>query len=61
MNLNEAYEILELSGNASTQDIRKQYLKLVKLHHPDKGGDPKVFIKIRYIRDFEVNGFLCCC
>lgn len=47
MNLTEAYEILELSGNASTQDIRKQYLKLVKLHHPDKGGDPKVFIKIQ--------------
>lgn len=47
MNLNEAYEILNLSNNASTIEIRKQYLKLVMLHHPDKGGDPKDFIRIQ--------------
>jgi hypothetical protein len=47
MTIHEAYKILGLSPESSKEDIRKQYLKLVKVHHPDKGGDHKTFMMIQ--------------
>lgn len=41
----EAYKILELSSKHS-ENIKNSYLKLSKKHHPDKGGDPEIFLKI---------------
>lgn len=35
MNREECYEILELSTNASMEDVRKSYIKLSKKYHPD--------------------------
>lgn len=40
------YELLNVESNAPLADIKKSYRKLVKLHHPDKGGDGVVFKKI---------------
>jgi len=47
------YQTLGLSSNASQNDIRKAYLKLAQLNHPDKVHDPienenahKKFVKI---------------
>jgi len=47
------YKTLGLSSNASQSDIRKAYLKLAQLNHPDKVHDPienenahKKFVKI---------------
>jgi len=41
------YEILNVSKNASTDEIKTQYKKLALKHHPDKrGGDPEVFKQI---------------
>jgi len=37
------YKILEIDPNASQQEIKMKYLTLAKTHHPDKGGDEKVF------------------
>ena len=31
---------------ASSAEIKKAYRALSKSHHPDKGGDPKKFMKI---------------
>jgi curved DNA-binding protein CbpA len=47
MTLSEAYEALGVNSYSSMDDIRSAYRKLVKETHPDKGGDPNEFIKIR--------------
>jgi DnaJ-class molecular chaperone len=45
------YDILGVSKDASFDEIRQAYLKLVKVHHPDKGGDAKNFIQINLAFD----------
>ena len=47
MTLAEAYELLELEPDATNDDIKSQYRRLVKIHHPDMGGDTKRFIEIQ--------------
>lgn len=43
----EALETLGLTGNESQAEQKKHYKRLVQAHHPDKGGDPKVFQEIQ--------------
>jgi DnaJ family protein A protein 2 len=40
------YNILEVSNNATQDEIKKKFRKLVVIHHPDKGGDPDKFKEI---------------
>lgn len=40
------YEALGISQDASQDEIKKGYRKLVKIHHPDKGGNDSVFKEI---------------
>ena len=40
------YETLGVEKDASKKDIRKQYMKLSRTHHPDKGGDEHKFKEI---------------
>jgi len=42
-----AYGILELEPNANMEDIKISYRRLAATHHPDKGGDQAMFIRIR--------------
>jgi molecular chaperone DnaJ len=42
----DPYQILKVHPNAELEDIKKAYRELVKIHHPDKGGDPKVMIEV---------------
>jgi len=44
--LNEAYFTLNMQLNASINEVKKQYHKLVLRSHPDRGGDPEEFIRI---------------
>lgn len=39
----ELYEKLGVDRNSSLDDIKRAYKKLAIKHHPDKGGDEKVF------------------
>ena len=43
----EAFEVLELSVDAAKQEITQSYRRLAAAHHPDKGGDKEMFIRIR--------------
>ena len=40
------YDILGVSKNDSCTAIKKAYLKLARVHHPDKGGNPEMFKEI---------------
>jgi DnaJ family protein A protein 2 len=42
----ELYELLGVSKDASTDDIKKAFKKLAVKHHPDRGGDADKFKEI---------------
>ncbi|RWS25690.1 translocation protein SEC63-like protein [Leptotrombidium deliense] len=42
----DPFEILGIDPGSSTAEIKKAYRKLSLLHHPDKGGDERKFLKI---------------
>ena len=48
----DLYKTLGIERNAESGEIRKQYLKLSRSSHPDKGGDSEEFKKIS--RAYEV-------
>jgi DnaJ-class molecular chaperone len=41
------YDVLGLTKDATTDDIKKAYRKLAREHHPDKRGDPEKFRKVQ--------------
>lgn len=43
----ECLATLGLNAAATWQEIKQQYRRLVKMTHPDKGGNPEAFIEIR--------------
>ena len=43
---NDPYQVLKVHPSATLEDIKQAYRKLVKIHHPDKGGDAKVILEI---------------
>lgn len=45
------YDILGVSKSDSCTTIKKAYLKLTRIHHPDKGGDSEMFKKITQASD----------
>ena len=47
---NDPYQILKVHPGTKIEDIKKAYIELVKIHHPDKGGDSKVILEINYNR-----------
>jgi DnaJ family protein A protein 2 len=40
------YDVLGVKKTDACNDIKRAYLKLARIHHPDKGGDPEVFKEI---------------
>ena len=44
--MNKYYETLGLNNTATKEEVKAAYKKLVKVHHPDKGGDEEKFKEI---------------
>tara|TARA_Y100001968_G_scaffold218882_1_gene201533 strand:- start:96 stop:749 length:654 start_codon:yes stop_codon:yes gene_type:complete len=44
--IKDPYQILKVHPSAKLEEIKKAYIKLVKIHHPDKGGDSAVMLEI---------------
>ena len=42
----DPYQILRVHPSAKLEEIKKAYRKLVKIHHPDKGGDPAIMLEV---------------
>ena len=42
----DPYQIIKIHPGTKLEDIKKAYIELVKIHHPDKGGDAKVMLEI---------------
>lgn len=47
INPHEIHPIFKIKKSSSEEDFKKQYKKLILKHHPDKGGDSSIFIKIK--------------
>ncbi|HSK22404.1 MAG TPA: J domain-containing protein [Egicoccus sp.] len=43
----EALRILQLSGTAGDDDIKRAYRRLAREHHPDRGGDSGTFHRLQ--------------
>jgi DnaJ-class molecular chaperone len=48
----DLYSVLGVARDADTNEIRKSWMRLAKVHHPDRGGDAEQFKKIQMA--FEV-------
>jgi len=44
--MSDHYQTLGVDKNASADDIKRAYRKLVSQHHPDKGGDTRKFQEV---------------
>ena len=43
----DAYAVLGVKRTDDKATIKKKYLAMCKQYHPDNGGDPETFMKIR--------------
>jgi len=57
MNLGEAYSILGVDREASAADLKAAYRRRALATHPDRGGDPRQFIRVQAAYEI-VCGFL---
>ena len=42
----DPYQILKVHPSSKLEEIKKAYRKLVKIHHPDKGGDSAIMLEV---------------
>jgi hypothetical protein len=54
---NNLYALLDVDEYATTENIKKSYRNLCKVHHPDKGGEPEHFQRIQNAYKILSNDF----
>tara|TARA_Y100001968_G_scaffold31686_1_gene24354 strand:+ start:706 stop:1359 length:654 start_codon:yes stop_codon:yes gene_type:complete len=42
----DPYQILKVHPSSKLEEIKKAYRELVKIHHPDKGGDSAIMLEV---------------
>jgi DnaJ family protein A protein 2 len=42
----DLYNVLDVDMEVKSDEIKNAYIKLVKVHHPDHGGNPEMFQQI---------------
>lgn len=52
------YEVLGLTSSATPEECKKAYRKLMLKHHPDRGGNEKMFFKVREAYEVITSGTL---
>ncbi len=55
MTIEEAYKVLGLDFGASEELIDKKFRELVKVHHPDKGGDNAKMTELNTAKDLTLS------
>jgi molecular chaperone DnaJ len=55
MNEMNYYQILDLPDFSDLETIKNKYKQLVKMHHPDKGGDSFEFDLVKQAYDYLKN------
>mgnify|MGYP003115661107 FL=1 len=55
---NDIHPIFKIKKSSSEEDFKKQYKKLILKHHPDKGGEASMFIKIQEAWEVIKNKFI---
>lgn len=48
---NDIHPIFKIKKSSSQEEFKKEYKKLILKHHPDKGGNSSMFIKIKEAYD----------
>jgi len=51
----KAFDLLELPISSPKSAIRQKYRKLARKHHPDRGGDPKDFLKLQKAKSILID------
>ena len=52
-----ALKVLGLSPEASEEEIKRQFRKLVKIHHPDCDGEAEEFIEVARAKEVLLDSF----
>jgi hypothetical protein len=55
MTLPEAYQLMDLPRAATYAQVRKKFLEMVLLHHPDRGGDAFIYRLIQHANQTICN------
>ena len=55
MAINEAYEILGLSADATTEDVKTAHKRLIQKLHPDRGGSAYLATKINKAKEILMD------
>ena len=55
MKRSSSYDILGIDEDSEDEDIKKAFRKKALIHHPDKGGDPEEFRKVREAYEILIN------
>ena len=51
----DPYQILNVTENSNISEIRTSFMNISRKAHPDKGGDPVVFMNIKKAYDYLIK------